>query len=120
MSVPMKPVEELDDWLVRAEVRAFAEQQKDVENRAKCPGCDEIGIWLVQSCTDGSGAPVADGVYCGVHAPPSIHAGEGVLSMNGYGWVFRNGAWFTWDEGFPRFPELARGPLDGPAEEKTP
>src|ERR1700721_852306 len=53
----MKPVEELDDWLVRAEVRAFAEQQKDIENRAKCSACGEIGIWLVGDCPDGAGHP---------------------------------------------------------------
>ena len=103
MSVPMKPIEELDDWRVRAEIKELAEQQRDIENRARCPKCGEVGIWLVEGCTDGAGRAVPDGVYCGGHGPSSVHAGAtGILSMNACGWVFRDRAWFTWTEGYPR------------------
>jgi hypothetical protein len=101
--IPLVPVEEIDEWRAQAEVKAFALQQRDVENRARCPRCDEVGSWLVQNCDDGAGHPVPDGVYCGVHCPPSVHAGDGVLSMNSYGWVQKGDGWFTWPEGFPKW-----------------
>lgn len=99
------PVDELDEWRAKAEIREFARAQQDAEKRARCPQCGEIGIWLVQNCTDGAGHPVADGVYCGGHGPTSIHAGaDGLLSMNSIGWVERDGGWYTWPEGFPKVP----------------
>lgn len=97
------PVAELDEWRVKAEIKQLALGQRDIEARERCPGgCGKIGIWAVERCTDPAGAPIPDGAYC-PRCLGDVHAGEsGYLSLNSYGWVRRDGAWFTWDEGFPR------------------